>query len=242
LKISLEERKYRGMVIRNRLASLLYRALEVAIAIYTLVAVYSSPLAGAHPLRYFSTEAAIYALVIVSLAFIFNLIDLIRHGFNGIAAYVYMPLTLAAVIYLLVEGLSYWILYPTIYGSPWGTGMAIADLFSHLILPLLIFLGWLLFDEKGTVKWRHGIYFLAFPLFFILYSELAHLIFQDTFYPYPVMNPDFYSGLGSFMSSNSGWTGVTVFMFSMMAFVALVSFLMIFLSNLLAGKYRRIHD
>jgi hypothetical protein len=230
------------MVIRNRLASLLYRALEVAIAIYTLVAVYSSPLKDAQPLRYFSVETAIYVTVIVILAFIFNLIDLIRHGFNGVAAYVYMPLTLAAVVYLLGEGLSYWILYPTIYGSPWGTGMAVADLFSHLILPLVIFLGWLLFDAKGTVKWRHGIYFLAFPLFYILYSELAQTIFQDTFYAYDTMNPNFYANLGSFMSSNGGWTGVTIFMFSMMAFMAALSFFMIFLNNLLAGKYRRIRD
>lgn len=228
------------MVIRNRLASLIYRALEAAIAIYALVAVFTSPLKDTRPFNYFSTEADIYVLVIVFLAFVFNLIDLIRHGQNGLAAYVYMPLTNAGVTYLLVDALGYWILYPTIHGVPWADGMGMAAIVSHLVLPVVVFLGWLLFDEKGTVKYHHALYFLAFPLFYIIYSEVAHILFQDNFFPYSLMRPSFYSESPSFLSGNGGWNGVVVTMVLILLAFYLVGLSLIFFSNLLAGKYKRI--
>jgi len=229
------------MVIRNRLASLLYRALEVALAIYTLVATFASPLRDVRPIAYFSTEADIFVCIIVILAFVFNLIDLIRHGIHGIAAYVYMPLTFAGVVYLVSEAIGYWTLYPLVHGVPWADGMALATLLSHLALPLVIFLGWLLFDEKGTVRWRHNLYYLVFPLFYIVYSELAHYIFQDNFFPYEIMKPSFYTGFPSFLSGNGGWNGsITVMSGILLAFL-LISLTLTLLSNILAGKYRRLH-
>ena len=229
------------MVIRNRLASLLYRALEVAIAIYTLVATFASPLKDIRPIAYFSTEADLFVCIIVVLAFIFNLIDLIRHGTKGIAAYVYMPFTFGSVVYLVGEAVGYWTLYPLVHGVPWADGMALASILSHLVLPLVIFLGWLLFDEKGTIRWKHNLYIFVFPLFYVVYSELAHYIFQDNFFPYEIMKPSFYSGFSSFLSGNGGWNGSFTVMTGVLLAFLLISAGLTLLSNVLAGKYRRNH-
>lgn len=227
------------MVIRNRLLSLIYRAIESGLAIFTLVITFQSPLKNSRPFAYFSTEVTVFACIVFLLAFIFNLIDLIRHGISGIAAYVYMPITLATIVYLLTNGISYWILFPLIHGEPWAEGMGLATVMTSAVLPLLALLGWLLFDEKGTVKWRHGFYYVVYPFFYCIYSELAHYIFQDDFFAYAFMRPDFYFFQPEILSGNGGNNGVIIStVLFLLAFEA-VSFLLIFLSNLLAGKYRR---
>ncbi|MCI1244350.1 MAG: Pr6Pr family membrane protein [Bacilli bacterium] len=227
------------MVIRNRLASLIYRAFEVSLAIATLAIVFASPLKDERPFIYFSTEVSIFACIIMILAFIFNFVDLIRHGISGVAAYVYMPFTLASVVYLVGSTIGYWILFPMINGVFWANGMGLACLLTHAALPLAALLDWLLFAEKGTVKWRHGLYYLVYPLFYIVYSELAHFIFQDDFFPYELMRPTFYSASGSLMAGNGGWNGVVVAMVGFLAGIAAVSFLAILINDILSGKFRR---
>ena len=63
---------------------------------------------------------------------------------------------------------------------------AIGNQLLHTVVPLLAVLDWLLFDERGRFRWRHALYWLAFPLGYLAFALLRGLVVDK--YPYPFIN------------------------------------------------------
>ena len=63
---------------------------------------------------------------------------------------------------------------------------AIGNQLLHTVVPLLAFLDWLLFDERGRFRWRYALYWLAFPLGYLAFALVRGLIVDK--YPYPFIN------------------------------------------------------
>lgn len=63
---------------------------------------------------------------------------------------------------------------------------AIGNQLLHTVVPLLAVLDWLLFDERGRFRWRHALYWLAFPLGYLAFALVRGLIVDK--YPYPFIN------------------------------------------------------
>jgi hypothetical protein len=229
------------MPIRNRLISLLYRLVIFGIEIYTLILLFTSDYQPAFPaqsLAFFGTEALLLSTIITGLEIIFNSVDLSKHGVNGLSAYVWMPLTLGMVSFVMGDALCYAVTSPFFGGFGAGSDL-LRSIMAHLVVPVLVFLDYLLFDEKGTVKWSHPIYWLFYPIFYFAFSMSSHFLFGTDFYPYPFLNNDQFLNRSDFLAGNNGWNGV----FMTLALIGLLfigmGFLLVFLNNLLSGKYKR---
>lgn len=227
------------MPIRNRTFALIYRLIALGVGIFTCVLLFSSGSSnGFQQLAYFGTESSLAAVIIIVLEVIFNLIDLIRHGNSGVAAYVYMPLTLGVLSLLLSDAVCYSIISPFLGGYSQGTPL-LTTIFSHAVLPFMFFLDYLLFDEKGTVPWKNGIYWMAYPVFYFAFTMAAHYIFNSSYFPYKFLDAAKFVNRGGFLAGNDGWNGVVLSVGLLAVGLVGAGFLTIFLNNLLSGKYKK---
>ena len=63
---------------------------------------------------------------------------------------------------------------------------AIGNQLLHTVVPLLAVLDWLVFDERGRFRWRHALYWLAFPLGYLAFALIRGLVVDK--YPYPFID------------------------------------------------------
>lgn len=62
----------------------------------------------------------------------------------------------------------------------------VADNLLHVVVPFFYVLYWIVFIQKGTLKWRNGLAWAYFPLAYLAYSLIrGHFI---GWYPYPFLN------------------------------------------------------
>lgn len=220
------------MVARNRLISLIYRFLGFGACVASLVVNVQMTNDKGTLFLYFTILSGLAATICFGAMFIANLIDLIRHGPNGIPAGIYMPIAMSVDVYLTITAIVGNILFPFITSSghlAWNMFLA------HAIVPLLYILDWIIFEEKGTVVWWTSFYWLIFPILYAVFSFLRPFIWQDqkfgngSSYPYPFLDPQASGGVGMVI--------LNVVLLAI-AFEA-TGLLFIFLNNLLAGKYRK---
>lgn len=206
------------MVIRNQILSLSYRVLLLASGIASLAVLVLD--AGAASLWRYESVLTLLSSVLVLIEIVVNCISL-KDGVRRMAAGVYPAITflfLSLELGLMVGHPLYTFLSDIPY---FEDGLGFAAIFLPLILfPILYFLDWLLFGEKGTVKPFHLISLSAFPLLYYLSSLLNHLIKgKETKYATLVFDPRTFlnnSNLSLVMKENEGWNGVAVACFSLL--------------------------
>lgn len=100
----------------------------------------------------------------------------------------------AVTLYVVITGLVYHLVL-TNPASGFAVGPvhrtpleAIGNQLLHTVVPLLAVLDWLLFDERSRFRWRHALYWLAFPLGYLAFALIRGLIVDK--YPYPFINVD----------------------------------------------------
>lgn len=231
------------MLIRNRLISLIYRCIELGLGVFALIALVIADKTEASPIEsfiYFGAQCLLFTVGIVLFEVIINAIDLAKHGMKGIAAYVYMPLTLSVLVFLTVDAVIYNIGAPFLGGYGEGEGL-VSVILNHIIMPIVFLFDYLLFSEKGTVKWRHALYWMIYPLVYFAIIVSVHYFFNKNFYPYPFLNHERFIEASNpeILSGNYGWNGVIVILSSIIVGFLFASFLVIFLNNALAMKYKK---
>jgi hypothetical protein len=95
------------------------------------------------------------------------------------------PTTLAAIaLYIFIVGL----IYNTILRFIWEpTGLQQwVDEALHVVVPILFVLFWLLFVNKGTLKWSHAFRWLLYPAVYLVYALLRGE--YSGFHAYPFIN------------------------------------------------------
>lgn len=60
------------------------------------------------------------------------------------------------------------------------------DNMLHVLIPILYILYWLFFVTKEKLNWKNGLYWLLFPLVYLIYSLIRGSIVD--WYPYPFLN------------------------------------------------------
>jgi len=91
---------------------------------------------------------------------------------SAIALYIFI---VALVYNLILRGLFSWT------GWPW-----LADNLLHVVVPVLYILYWLYFKTSGRLKWQDGIYWMIYPLIYLVYSLVRGSMVQ--WYPYPFLH------------------------------------------------------
>jgi len=91
---------------------------------------------------------------------------------TAIAAYIIIVM---AIVYLILRHLS------NLQG--WDF---IADLLLHYVMPILFVIDWLLLVPKQALKLRDTLYWLAFPVVYLIWTFVHGA--ASGFYPYPFLN------------------------------------------------------
>jgi len=215
------------MIVRNRIIALLYRIAAFALLLtsfqFTLME-YSSfwtAMSG------FDMLMGLMMVVMFGFVIVFNLIDL-RHGMHGMAAGPYMPIALPLMAFSMVAGIVYFA-----YVLPLGCAPnSFFSLVFHALLIIAPLIEWLLFDEKGTVRFSTGFAFMTLAIFYYVFGYFRTVIWPETpvygtfVYAYPCLD---------FRNPHIVLASVIYFA-SLLGAVTLV----IFLNNVFCGKYRRL--
>jgi hypothetical protein len=231
------------MAIRNRFLAFFYRLIILGVGVYAAYLLFNYHAVGNEPTRglyYFECQTLLFATIVLFAEVIANGIGLSKKT-NGVVPGVWSPIFLAALSFVIFDSAVY-------ASNAWATGTDFfvnADkkimLFSKIIFPLLFLADYLLFGEKGTVKWKHPIFWGLYPLFYFLFSLLVHQIFNQPFWTVAFFNNgSAYFSTGLF-SGNGGWNGVVICSFCAWLGYNVIAYLIIFFNYLYAGVYKK-HD
>src|SRR6185437_4434568 len=97
------------------------------------------------------------------------------------------------------------------------------DNMLHVVVPILYILFWLFFRTKGGLKWGDVIYWICFPLIYLVYFLLRGSITK--WYPYPFLNAIQY-----------GYTKVFFNIFIILIVFVAVGLGLIFITRLIKNK------
>ncbi len=136
---------------------------------------------------------------------------------------------ISATIGILLTFLVYHlVLYPVInltgeYDVPF-----INDFLVHTFTPLLAITDYLLFDKKGSLKYRDAFWFLSLPVFYFIYAQIYAFSggifkFESTTsrYAYFFLNAD-----------KIGWGMVAIYSAALLVIIYLISLLQVFVDKL----------
>lgn len=166
------------MHIKNRLAAIIYKADILVLAIFGVVSEFCQH--GWWALRLLAVVAGILCIIYYIATFAVALRDKER----PLARVICPTLKGIITISLALSGIM-----ATAFGADLDLidGMAVLG----LILPLLMILDWLLFDEKGTLRMTAPFYFLTLPIIyfsFVIVTSGQISTSVDLRYPYSFLN------------------------------------------------------
>ncbi len=90
----------------------------------------------------------------------------------------------ATALYIFIVGLVYNLVLRGIW-TPTGWQL-VADNLLHVVVPLLYVLYWYFNVPKGALRWKDGLYWIGFPLAYLIYSLVRGP--KVGWYPYPFLN------------------------------------------------------
>jgi len=108
----------------------------------------------------------------------------------------------AAVLYMTITFLVYGVLLSG-YQEELQTTIPWVDTVVHRILPIVIFLDWIIDPPDNRLSWRDALpRWIAFPALYLVYSLIRGPIVD--WYPYPFLNPDQAGGVAALVAYSVG--------------------------------------
>jgi hypothetical protein len=149
--------------------------LQIALAVRTVTAAGQSPLVGVvNTLSYFTILTNLIVAIVSTASALCN-------ASNISDTFLTRPSTMSAVaVYIFIVGLTYSLLLRSIW-DPTGLSLVL-DVALHDITPVLYVLFWFFFVPKGTLRWSQPIYWLIYPVLYVVYSLIRGAITGR--YPY----------------------------------------------------------
>ena len=220
-------------MIRNRLVALIYRSAAFSLSVFFLV-YYAQFVAsqGFNPnyvYNYWGYLSGLYNAIFFAVMTVLSAFDL-RHGQKGNPVIPYMPYGLSVVYFSLINFFGYFV-----YLVPFQVnGFSFAEIALFILMPLLTVAEWILFEEKGTVKFNIVPIWVLLPGIYAAFELIRPRIWGDA----PLYDGSFYPY--HFMNFEDGGVGPTIGkLIIATALVTALAFLLIFLNDLLAGKFRK---
>jgi hypothetical protein len=229
------------MALRNRFLAFFYRLILLAVGVYATSLLFRFRMVGSEWWRgfyYFDCQTLLVATLVVLAEVIANAIGLGKKT-NGIVPGVWSPLFLASLCFTLYDLFAYATISTSTNNGFFATNDLQIMLFSKIIFPVLFFGDYLLFGEKGTVRWKHPIFWSLYPLFYFAFSLLVNKVWSQGFFAVTFFDHTAFTAGGEILTGNGGWNGVVICsLVAWLCFFA-VSYLLVFLNNVLAGAYRK---
>lgn len=101
----------------------------------------------------------------------------------------------AATLYMLMTGIISFLLLSDVPAEDLQATIPWVNAVIHYIMPIVMLADWLLYPPQFIFSFRTTIYWLVFPLLFLVYSLVRGA--ATGWYPYPFLNPD-----------TAGWGGL----------------------------------
>ena len=220
------------MIIRNRLFALLYRIVAFILTVTTIaLSVEEAHRCGYQwvvLINYFEFLVAFAAMIIFGLLIIFNSIDL-KKGINGIAAGIYMPVALGLVSFSFLNLIAF-----TCYTIPTeGHSYGLPQFLLNIGIPLLVIADWVLFEEKGTVKWPLISFYVLLQTIYMMFMLVRKDVWSDVtlfngrMVPYPFFDAE---------NLKQGLLVLSIVIYIVGG--SAISSLTVLLNNIFAGKYK----
>lgn len=104
----------------------------------------------------------------------------------------------SSVIYMTVVILTYHFILAR--GGDYDGVRIITNFTLHYLIPLLVFINWIVFESKRKYSFKFVFYWMIYPLFYTVFSVVRGMF--DGFYPYFFLNPngEIPVGVGSYMN------------------------------------------
>jgi hypothetical protein len=233
--------KYSPMVIRDRLIALIYRIVALIIGIATLAIQLNTNVPNNFWAGFgnYATIVTLFSSIIILSEIIANAIGM-REKRNTIAPGV-VPFLFHGALALSVSLAVTHPFYCYFVGVDYmKADTLLYSLLSFIIFPLAILLDWILFGEKGTVKWSYGMFPLFVPIFYYLFSLMRKLLVSGSTYSTLVFDSNtfiMHKELPEAFSAGNGWAGVFISIFVIFGIITFVDFTLILINNLLARRY-----
>lgn len=90
----------------------------------------------------------------------------------------------AIALYIFIVALVYNVILRGLFA--WTGWHWVADNMLHVVIPVLYILYWLFYKSSGRLKWQDGIYWIFYPLIYLIYSLVRGSMVQ--WYPYPFLH------------------------------------------------------
>lgn len=157
---------------------IIYQIIFAALALFGVfveVVIRSGIIKGANMMSYFTIQSNL----IIAVTYILNII-FYKKDFQWINA-----LKSCSLLWILITGLVFHFMLSKFH-KPEGI-FAYSNFILHYASPVGMLLNWLIFEKKGGYKYRYFLYWVAYPIFYVIVSQFRALI--DGFYPYWFVNP-----------------------------------------------------
>ncbi|WP_144941776.1 Pr6Pr family membrane protein [Paenibacillus sp. 32O-W] len=128
----------------------------------------------------------------------------------------------ASLIYILVGLLTYHFLLSS--GGTYTGPRIITNFTLHYLIPVLVLLNWMMFEEKKSYHYKYVVYWLGFPVLYCAVSLIRGLF--DGFYPYFFLNPH-----GTIPAGVGSYTNVTLFIIGFAFIFSIFGFLLIIINK-----------
>lgn len=171
-------------------------------------------------LSYYTIQSNIICLALFTYSLIFEILDLNYKTKN------YYIIKGGIIIAIILTGVIYHIaLLPGEFQMDASTKIikVLSSILLHGISPIIVLVDYILFDKKGKFKYKYAIYWLAFPIYYVIYV-----------YIYSYFGGEFYNIGGSknyayiFLDFKKiGIINVEISIISIIIFLILISYILI---------------
>lgn len=217
-------------MIKNRVISLVYKIITAILA-FTGLLIATDIFTGAFSetfIFYYTNQSNILCLISMVLSAIYCAKDIKKSGTKGLSTFA-PRFKGAVVLAITVTCLVYWGMLHTA-----GESESVSSILLHLVVPVMVILDWLLFDEKGKFKKFDPILWLCIPLVYDIFANIVALVgnvYFDDGSRFPYFFLDY--------KQNGIQTTMLYFLALLIAFL-LLGYMYYGLSQLLSRKQRKL--
>ncbi|HNZ28100.1 MAG TPA: Pr6Pr family membrane protein [Spirochaetota bacterium] len=157
---------------------IIYQVVFAALALFGViveVVIRAGISKGANMLSYFTIQSNL----IIAATYILNMIT------SGKNVQWMSALKSCALLWILITGVVFHFMLSKFY-KPEGI-FAYSNFILHYVTPVGMLLNWLIFEEKGRFKYSFSIFWVLYPILYVIISQFRAIL--DGFYPYWFINP-----------------------------------------------------
>ncbi len=223
------------MCLRDRLISLIYRsvALPILLAVYIAVLL-TYPLAS-DTFWVFSIESGALVIFALGVNLYHSAHDLKRTGRVGVTGSLNMPFSLAIIAFSFLGLISFFAEEKAV-----NLFYLIWLALLNVLAPLLYLLDYLLFQEKGSGRYSHPVYWSLYPAAYILIMVVKpYITGYDSLSGFRFFSPMNYMLEDSFLAGNGGYNGVAIAIAVSLAVYFVLAYLVVIFDRFLGQRFAK---